>query len=295
MPKRTKAAALNQRGLEHQDRGQLDEALKFFEEAAAADPRWSVPPYNLGLLYKRQKNWKKSLEWNRRATTLDPESQAAWWNMGIAATALGRWNLARAAWRGYGVNVPDVEGPVDLPCGIGPVRLNPNGEAEVVWGYRLDPARIEIASIPLPESNHRWRDVVLNDGAPNGYRMYQGKELPVFDALELLQASPFGTYLAQVVIPDESPPFTELVQAAERLEGSAEDWSTSLELLCKACSEGRPHKEHDTQAAPAHGVHLIGIAARNRDHATQILSAWETATRAIRVESLDEALPPGRT
>src|SRR5947207_15567162 len=113
MSKRTKAAALNQRGLKQQDRGHLDEAATLFEEAAAADPHWSVPAYNAGLIYKRQKNWKKSLEWNRRAAAQDPSNQAAWWNMGIAATALGRWNLARSAWRGYGIKVPDGDGPVD--------------------------------------------------------------------------------------------------------------------------------------------------------------------------------------
>src|SRR5262245_27602277 len=293
MKNRTKAAALNQRGLKEQDRGHLDEAVKLFEQAAAADPRWSVPAYNLGLIYKRQKNWKKSLEWNRRATTQDAQNQAAWWNMGIAATALGRWNLARSAWRGYGIEVADGEGPVDLPCGVGPVRINPSGDAEVVWGYRRDPARMEIASIPLPESKHRWHDVVLNDGAPNGYRKFQGKEYPVFDALELLQPSPFGTFLAQVVMPDGSPPFAELVQAAEHLEGSAEDWSTSLRMLCKACSEGRPHKQHDTKAAPADGVHLIGIAGRDQPHATKILEAWQALAPQIRVESVEESLPPG--
>src|SRR5262249_45298153 len=61
MSNRTKAAALNQRGLKEQDRGRLDEAVNLFEQAADADPRWSVPAYNLGLIYKRQKNWKKSL------------------------------------------------------------------------------------------------------------------------------------------------------------------------------------------------------------------------------------------
>src|SRR5262249_44384091 len=81
-------------------------------------------------------------------------------------------------------------------------------------------------------------------------------------------------------------------EAAEALEGSAEDWSTSLRMLCKACSEGRPHKEHDTKAAPVDGVHLIGIAARTREHATQIVNAWQAAARDLRIEALEEALPP---
>ena len=35
----------------------------------------------------------------------------------------------------------------------------------------------------------------------------------------------------------------------------------------------------------AEGVHLIGIAARDRPHATRILSAWESTSKDIRVES----------
>src|SRR5207237_9637823 len=115
--------------------------------------------------------------------------------------------------------------------------------------------------------NHHWRDIMLNDGAPNGYRKFQGKDLPVFDALELLEPSPFGTYLARVVIPDGSPPFAELMEAAERLEGSAEDWSTSLRILCKACSDGRPHMERDTKAATTDRLHRSGIGARDVAHA----------------------------
>jgi hypothetical protein len=44
------------------------------------------------------------------------------------------------------------------------VRLNPQSSGEVVCGERLDPARLLILSVPLPESRHRFYDIVLNDG-----------------------------------------------------------------------------------------------------------------------------------
>jgi hypothetical protein len=294
MIRRTKAAAKNARAMKLQERGRLEEAIALYEQAAALDPGWATPLYNLGLLLKRQRQWKQSLEYNRRATALDPTNQAAWWNMGIAATALGHWQLARQAWRGFGIDVPDGKGPLDFPCGHGPIRLHPAGQAEVVWARRIDPARAVLVSIPFPESEHRWRDVVLNDGAPNGYRRYKGKDVPVLDALQLLEPSPFGTYVAQVALPPGREPIERLAEAADRLGGSAEDWSTSTRVLCKKCSEGRPHAEHDTEAAPPDGVHLIGIAARDRTHAEDILAAWEADTEGIEVESLDAALEPGQ-
>jgi hypothetical protein len=293
MTKHEKAANLNELALELQGKGQLKEAVALYREAAAHDPGWAVPLYNLGLLYKRKRRWKLSLKYNRLATTVDASNEAAWWNLGIAATALGRWQLARAAWRGYGINLPDGNGPVDFPCGYGPVRLDPECNAEVVWAYRLDPARAMLVSIPFPESGHRWSDVVLNDGAPSGYRQHNGQEIPVLNALDLLAPSPFGTYVARVQMPDNSQFTDKLTEQAAEMGGCAEDWSTSVRIICKACSEGRPHEVHDTKAAPADGVHLIAIAARDRKHASNLLHVWESGLDEVRVESLDEALAPG--
>jgi hypothetical protein len=292
MSKRRKAEELNARANRHREKDEPDEAAALYRRAAEADPLWSVPLYNLGLLFKTKHDWEQSLEYNRRAVALDHQNQAAWWNLGIAATALARWPEARRAWHGFGIQVPDGTGPIELPCGFGPIRLNPKGDAEVVWAERIDPARAVLASIPFPESRHCWKDVVLNDGAPNGYRRYQGKEIPVFDELELLEPSVYGTYVARVALPERGLT-ASLAETAARSGGSAEDWSTSIRFICKACSEGRPHKDHDTAAAAPDGVHLIGIAARDRRHATVILSEWESGTPAARVESLEDGLPGG--
>ncbi|HEX5270705.1 MAG TPA: hypothetical protein VFW33_09475 [Gemmataceae bacterium] len=295
MTRREKAAAFNDKAMRLEKRGRIDEAVAQYLKAAEIDPRWSAPPYNLGLLFKKQRDWERSLEHNRRAAAVSAKNDAAWWNLGIAATALGRWDVAREAWRGFGIKVPDGDGPIDFPCGVTPVRLNPDAEAEVVWAQRLDPARAALVTIPFPESGHRWSDVVLNDGAPNGYRMYEGKEVPVFDALGLLERSPFGTYVAEVKMPDHRPYLEELARTAEGMGGSAEDWSTSVRIICKACSEGRPHEEHDhARPAPADDLHRIAIAARDRDHASDILHAWESAKDDVHVEALDDALEPGR-
>jgi tetratricopeptide (TPR) repeat protein len=292
MTKRMKAAAANDKAMRLEKRGRFDEAAEQYNKAAALDPSWSAPLYNLGLLYKQQRDWERSLDANRRATAISAKNKAAWWNLGIAATALGRWDVARAAWRGFGIDVPDGNGPLDFPCGVTPIRLNPDADAEVVWAHRLDPARAVLITIPFPESGHRWSDRVLNDGAPNGYRMYEGKEVPVFDALQLLERSPFGTYVAEVRMPDTRRYVEQLAHLAADMGGSAEDWSTSVRIICKACSEGRPHGDHDHKPAPTDGAHRIAIAARGRDHASDILYAWESDKDDVHVESLDDALEP---
>src|SRR5262245_44930436 len=120
MLRRIRANRLNEKGRRLLDKGNLDEALDLFEQAAAIDPNWAVPLYNLGLLFKKQHSWRESFEYNRRAVALDSKNEASWWNLGIAATALGRWQEARAAWRGFGIEVPEGDGPLHLPCGFGP-------------------------------------------------------------------------------------------------------------------------------------------------------------------------------
>ena len=125
-----------------------------------------------------------------------------------------------------------------------------------------------------------------------GYRMLDGKEVPVLNALQLLERSPFGTFVARVKMASSQEAIEQLTELAVQRKGYAENWTESVRFICKACSEGRPHAEHDTQGRPPKDVHQIAIAARDRDHATAILRAWETG-RNVQVEWLaDPPEPP---
>ena len=76
---------------------------------------------------------------------------------GLGARASGKWQSATFL---SGEGSPTGE-PLGMALGSAAVRLSPEGEAEVVWGRRLDPARIEVLSIPLPSSGRRWGEVRL--------------------------------------------------------------------------------------------------------------------------------------
>ncbi len=115
------------------------EAEKQFRRANSLAPKWSVPWFNLGLLYKKQGQWAECLACNQHATQLQPNDKAAWWNLGIAATALGNWTVARQAWAAYGIELPTGAGPVEMKLGPTPIRLNPKTDGEVVWCLRIDP------------------------------------------------------------------------------------------------------------------------------------------------------------
>ncbi|HEX5409407.1 MAG TPA: hypothetical protein VFW89_06530 [Gemmatimonadaceae bacterium] len=237
----------------------------------AEAPRWSAPVYNLGLLFKYQGRWAESFELNRQATELAPGDQASWWNLGIAATAIGNWSEARRAWLACGMNPPAGDGPPDFGWGMIPVRLDPAASGEVVWARRFDPARAQILSVPLPTARFHWKDLVLTDGAQEGERVVGKRTYPVFNVLDTLEASHYRTFVIELASVTQDV-VAALENCAAECGGAAEDWGTTTRILCRACSVGTVHEHADGEHAPAHPH--CGLAARDRDHAEGIVSAW---------------------
>ncbi|MGP4114530.1 tetratricopeptide repeat protein [Streptomyces sp. 4N509B] len=245
------------------DDGRYEDAGELLTRAADLEPWLAESWFNLALLHKFRHDWEAARAAGLRAVALLEKDAGApdWWNVGIAATALQDWPLARRAWQAYGLRVPGVGGPagsgepLDWHLGGAAVRLSPDGEAEVVWGRRLDPARIEVLNIPLPSSGRRWGEVVLHDGVPRGERTTTAPGgvpaagrpavYPVFDEIELWAPSAVPTWVVLIEAATESDR-----DALERLAAdagyAAEDWSSSVRLLCRACSESRmPTEEGD--------------------------------------------------
>lgn len=226
--------------------GRYEDAGALLTRAADLEPWLSESWFNLALLHKFRHDWEQARAAGLRAVALlDRETGAPdWWNVGIAATALQDWPLARRAWQAYGLKVPGdphstagTGEPVGMELGSAAVRLSPEGEAEVVWGRRLDPARMEVLSIPLPSSGRRWGEVVLHDGVPHGERITTGgASYPVFDEIELWAPSPVPTWVVLLEAATEADR-DALEQLASDAGFAAEDWSSSVRLLCRTCSE----------------------------------------------------------
>jgi hypothetical protein len=275
-------------------------AVALTEAAPASFHSW----FEAGLYAKARREWDRCLAWNSRALELfgAPEAEEfgganpAAWNLGIAATALGDWGTARRAWAAYGIGgLGDGTGPIDGNFGMAPIRLNPDrpslalevpaahGDTEVVWCWRRSPAHAVVASVPLPESGHRFRDVLLHDGEPKGTRRNGGQEVSVFDEIARLSESGMPTWQAQV-----SGPTIADIEAVGDLCGErglgADNWS-GMNILCSDCSHGSPGDDHHHEK-PSEGTVILGLAG-HEDDVTQCLETWGAARPGVSVLALD--------
>jgi hypothetical protein len=288
-PRRARRAlALDEHGRIALDRGDLDGAERLFMRAIETNALLANPWFNLGLVYKSQRRWTEAAACNRQAIERGTSQQdPAFWNLGIAATALRDWNTARMAWRGYGIEIPG-DGPPNEDFGVSPVRINPETSGEVVWGRRIDPARIVLENIPLPGSGHRWRDVILHDGEPQGERFVGDRSYPVFDELERWEASDVATW--ECLLSGTTEDIADLEDRFAEGGWAIEDWTATVRRLCKDCSlDSVESHNHGPFISTVEGSH-VGLAAP-RDIAETILITWteghphRTRTDLIPVEN----------
>lgn len=276
--------------------GDTTAAVKLAEELLTLTPDSSFTWFHAGMLSKALGRWTESAVRNAKAVELftakdaeafDGENPAAW-NLGIAATALGDWVQARQAWHVYGIDVGDGTGPIDEDFGMGPVRINPDpamphqvvptlGSTEVVWCWRRSPAHGVIASVPLPESGHRFRDVLLHDGQPRGSRTMNGRELAVLDELSRLEDSGLTTWQAYIVgaTSDDLEALSDLV--GQRGLG-VDEWS-GIRMLCAECSLGSPDTGHSHEPVREDATRL-GLAG-GEDELRQAIDEWLDARRHV--------------
>jgi tetratricopeptide (TPR) repeat protein len=268
-----------------------EQALALYHQALSLDPDRPATLYNIGLIHKYRGDWSASREFNQRSVSLRPDDEASNWNLAIAATALCDWSTARSCWRRLGIEVGDDEGPIEVDFGLTPVRLNPDADAEVVWSRRIDLVRARITNIPYPGSGFRFGDVVLHDGAAVGSRVWQEREYPVFNVLELHSPSVWTTY--ELILECRGAEhIEELTQLLDAEGCKAEDWGSSVRILCKACSEGRPHEHHDEDLVVKgwENRRTLGLACTDPLAAQRAISRWVGPGR--RVISLDARLAP---
>jgi hypothetical protein len=211
------------------------------------------------------KDWPRARERGREAVRFVERGQGepAFWNLGTAATALRDWDLARDCWEGFGMPPLPGSGPINIEGGPVCVRLE---VGEVVWAMRIDPVRARVLNVPFDPSR-RFGEIVLHGGAPSGERMMGGQGYPVFDEIELFEASPLATLAVTVAAPEPAD--------IEDLAGRFHQAGFGMEILasrvdrCQCCSEG----SHVSERGEFAGEQSLFVAAPD-EQARAFLNAW---------------------
>ncbi|MGW0970426.1 tetratricopeptide repeat protein [Streptomyces sp. NPDC002516] len=224
--------------------------------------------YDAALAHKFLRNWEKALDLGREAAARSPrgEGDPAYWNLGIAATILRDWATARDAWSGFGIELPGGEGEIDGRFGAACVRLDTEGQREVVWIERLCPTRGRVVNVPVT-GGRRYGEIVVHDGEPKGERVHDGTAFPVFDELTLFEASPLPTLEVTVAAGEAGDLEALLTLFTEH--GFGAEPASSVRLLCACCSEGTHQQEREVLA----GAQAVALAAPE-SQARLLLERW---------------------
>lgn len=277
------AETLHQHAMAQSAEGHEEQALALYRRALELDYARPTTHYNIGLIHKYQGRWAESQDANRLAVEFDPEDEASNWNLAIAATANHDWRTARDVWQRLGLAIDAGDTPIEQDFGQTPVRLNPEGDAEVVWARRIDPVRARLLNIPYADSGFCYGDIVLHDGAAVGEREVDGRVYSVFNVLELFQPSANSTFEAELRV-SGSDDVDALLRRLEAADIAAEDWSRSVRTLCRQCSEGLPHEQHEREAVALdeqQPIRVIAIAGPDEAAIRQVLSAWCSDRRQL--------------
>ncbi|MCH5676234.1 tetratricopeptide repeat protein [Streptomyces gilvus] len=245
-----------------------ERVLAHFPDAGPSAVWW----YDAALAHKFLRNWAKAYELGREAAARAPrgEGDPAYWNLGIAATIQRDWATARAAWAGFGIELPDGEGEIVGRFGNACVRLDTGGRREVVWIERLCPTRGRVVNVPVT-GGRRYGEIVVHDGEPKGERIVDGVTYPVFDELLLFEASDLPT-LEVTVAAAETEDLTALLTLFVDHHYGAEP-ASGVRMLCSCCSEGTHHQERTVST----GAQQVSLAAPEAE-ARRLLEQWAAGT-----------------
>lgn len=227
-----KIAKLYEQGLAYEAAGDSYLAIKLFKKIIRLDKYWPPSYARLGTIYKIRAEWKPALYYCKKTLALDPAQANIWWALGIAATALKKRGIAKSVWSKFGLDNFKPNGPI---C----IRLSYQKQIEILWVRPLDPARGEIINIPHPNSDRRFRDIIIYDREVVGHNVVGRRRMPIMEELSLFKRSGFRTFSCSLYTQNEKH-----LQYLERLcleHGLGfEVWSNATQQLVPVTEQATP-------------------------------------------------------
>ncbi len=262
---------LYDKALAFDNAGDIYNAVKLYKKIAKACPQWSAPFERLYLLYKYRQDWKAALYYTKKTVALDPSNSNAWWDLGIASSALKRWRIARSVWTKFGVKKK--ENPLPPRSAV---QLKAGKRFEIVEIKLLDPARGIINSIPFPNTDRRYKDIIIFDRVICGtFQSAKKGKLPIYRELGVQKRSVYQTtscWLHEA----EKEEVLKLEGLCRQYQLGFEIWSNAQLNSSKVSASKIPEYYHIKGLnTPSENGVWVAIAAKSIAQVRAVLDSWE--------------------
>ncbi|MBK7475000.1 MAG: hypothetical protein IPI11_02880 [Haliscomenobacter sp.] len=191
-------------------------------------------------------------------------------------TAGGIWELQRRPWAktAWRKTVWQKFTPPAPQGALISLRLEHSGLFELTWAKTLDPVRAMLFSIPHPDSDFQYRDIVLFDREQVGINISGKRKVPVFSVLGRIKRSFFQTFTCVL--------HQTTAQSIQRLEALCADAGIGFEIWTDASWSktisvaGKIPEYFGKQVfpTPADTEVWAALASKSESDILQVLSNW---------------------
>ena len=263
---------LYQQALIYDQHGDAYNTIKLFKKIIKLAPEWPIPYAKLGHIYKYRKDWKAALHYNKKAVALDPSNRTCWWDKGIAATALKKPRVAKRVWAKFGYKNEYLSHNPLLS-----LRLTYEKRFEILWANAISPALAVLSSIPHPDADRRFKDIVLRDGQASGYTVSGNKRYEVFEELGIFKRSLYKTFSVTVFDCDEMD-LAVLEQLCKEAGIGFENWSNATKVFTNV--KPKEYYGPNILPSPKGPKYLMALAAVHEKDVLQVLESWTVISLA---------------
>ena len=255
--------------------GDVYHTVKLCKRAIKLDPDYAPPYLLLGRIYHERQEWKPCLYYHQQYIALKPRAREVWPYIGLAAAALGKWAVAREAWRHEGYALPDSDRPVRLAPSLIGIRCKHRGKQEILWARRLDPVRAELLSLPQLPLDLNYGDTLLFDLTAVGDRMLPKGRIAIHPYLARLERRFYTTYRVRLYT-ESAAPLDTLERLCSEAQLGFDNWSAATRQITGAGLT--EYYGQELLQATEHIIPLVGIAVRHREQLEEVLEAWRVIT-----------------
>jgi len=243
--------------------GDVYNAVKLYKRVIRGNPEWIAPYLRLAKLYKDRLEWKATAHYNKKAVALDPSRQEQWWDLSIAATALGKRRLANRIWRKFDFTTQQRQ--------LVSLQVQHSGLFELLWAEPISPVQAVVRSIPHPDSGVRFRDTVLYDQVTVGYQVVENRRIAVLPTLDVHKSQHYDTYSCYLY-GVTSEDITTLEKLAVDARIGMEIWSNARQAI----SVGAKSEFYTPNGSVDGEVPVqVGLAARRQKQVQELLNNWQ--------------------